>query len=188
MVRTDEGETVSLRLAAARRGDLDAFISILRDHDRRLRAVAWHLIGDRGLMDDALQEVAIKTARALPQLRDDAALAAWLRQTTYRVCIDLLRRESHWDPRAPEDMPERESPGSDPADTVIDRDLVDRILETLPPDQRAAVVLVDQEGLDYATTAELLGVPAGTVASRLNNARAKLRVALTAASDDRCLS
>jgi RNA polymerase sigma-70 factor (ECF subfamily) len=185
VVERDDGVRASLQLAAARRGDADAFIAILRDHDRRLRAVAWRLVGDRGLMDDALQEVAIKTARALPQLRDDAALTAWLRQTTYRVCIDLLRRESRWDPRAPEDMPERESPGSDPADGVSDRDLVDRVLATLPPDQRAAVVLVDQEGLDYATTAELLGVPAGTIASRLNNARARLRVALTAASEDR---
>jgi RNA polymerase sigma-70 factor (ECF subfamily) len=137
-------------------------------------------------MDDALQEVAIKTARALPQLRDDAALAAWLRRTTYRVCIDLLRRETQWDLRAPEDMPEGESPGSDPADVVADRDLMDGILATLPPDQRAAVVLVDQEGLDYATTAELLGVPAGTVASRLNSARAKLRAVLTTATEDPC--
>jgi RNA polymerase sigma-70 factor (ECF subfamily) len=83
-------------------------------------------------------------------------------------------------------MPEGESPGSDPADVVADRDLMDGILATLPPDQRAAVVLVDQEGLDYATTAELLGVPAGTVASRLNSARAKLRAVLTTATEDPC--
>jgi RNA polymerase sigma-70 factor (ECF subfamily) len=182
----DEGETVSLRLAAARRGDLDAFIAILRDHDRRLRAVAWRLVGDRDLMDDALQEVAIKAARALPGLRDDAALAAWLRQTTYRTCIDLLRRERRWDPRAPEDLPETMSADADPADAVADRDLVQRILDTLPPAQRAAVVLVDQEGLDYETAADLLGIPAGTVASRLNTARARLRQALEASSEVGC--
>jgi RNA polymerase sigma-70 factor, ECF subfamily len=174
-----------VRLAAARRGDPDAFIAILRDHDRALRAVAWRLVGDRDLMDDALQEVAIKAARALPQLRDDAALAAWLRQTTYRTCIDLLRRESRLDPRAPEDMPEGESADGDPALAVADRDVVDRILATLPSGHRAAVVLVDQEGLDYETAAELLGVPAGTVASRLNTARARLKAMLTAAPEER---
>ena len=62
-------------------------------HDRQLRAIAWRLLGERSLMDDALQEVAIKAARALPELRDDAALAAWLRRTTYRTCLDLLRRD-----------------------------------------------------------------------------------------------
>jgi RNA polymerase sigma-70 factor, ECF subfamily len=185
MVDRDDGATISLQLTAARRGDLNAFMAILRDHDRQLRAVAWRLVGDRDLMDDALQEVAIKTARALPQLRDDAALTAWLRQTTYRTCIDLLRRESRLEPRAPEDMPQTTAADADPANAVADRDLVDRILATLPPDQRAAVVLVDQEELDYATAAELLGIPAGTVASRLNTARSRLRAQL-AATEDRC--
>ena len=64
--------TTSLQPAAARRGDLDAFVAILQDNDRQLRAIAWRLLGERSLMDDALQEVAIKAARALPELRDDA--------------------------------------------------------------------------------------------------------------------
>ena len=67
-------------------------------------------------MDDALQEVAIKAARALPELRDDAALAAWLRRTTYRTCLDLLRREVRLDVRAPEDMPAGLGVGGDPAE------------------------------------------------------------------------
>jgi RNA polymerase sigma-70 factor, ECF subfamily len=169
------GVTASLQLAAARRGDLDAFVAILRGHDRQLRAIAWRLLGERGLMDDALQEVAIKAARALPELRDDAALAGWLRRTTYRTCLDLLRRDVRLDVRSPEDMPTGRTFGGDPADAVADQDLVARLLATLSPEQRAAVLLVDQEGLDYAATAELLGVPEGTVASRLATARAKLR-------------
>lgn len=175
MVDQGEGVTASLQLAAARRGDLGAFVAILQGHDRQLRAIAWRLLGEHSLMDDALQEVAIKAARALPELRDDAALAAWLRRTTYRTCLDLLRRDVRLDVRAPEDMPAGRAVGGDPADGVADRDLVARLLATLSPDQRAAVVLVDQEGLDYAATAELLGVPMGTVASRLATARAKLR-------------
>ena len=175
LIDRGDGVKASLQLAAARRGDLDAFVAILKGHDRQLRAIAWRLLGERGLMDDALQEVAIKAARALPGLRDDAALAGWLRRTTYRTCLDLLRREVRLDMRAPEDMPQGRALGGDPAEAVADQDLVTRLLATLSAEQRAAVVLVDQEGLDYAATAELLGVPAGTVASRLATARAKLR-------------
>ncbi len=105
MADRGDGVTTSMRLAAARRGDLDAFVTLLKRHDRQLRAIAWRLLGDRSLMDDALQEVAIKAARALPELRDDDALAAWLRRTTYRTCVDLLRRDGRLDLRAPEDMP-----------------------------------------------------------------------------------
>ena len=166
MVDRGGGVTASLQLAAARRGDLTAFVAILKGHDRQLRAIAWRLLGERGLMDDALQEVAIKAARALPELRDDAALAAWLRRTTYRTCLDLPRRDVRLDVRAPEDMPPgRAWPATPP--TPWPTATWSRGSLTLSPDQRAAVVLVDQEGLDYAATAELLGVPAGTVASRL---------------------
>lgn len=175
MDKRGDGVATSLQLAAARRGDANAFVAILKGHDRQLRAIAWRLLGERSLMDDALQEVAIKAARALPGLRDDDALATWLRRTTYRTCLDLLRRDVRLDVHAPEDMPEGPAAAADPADTVADQDLVTRLLSTLSPEQRAAVVLVDQEGLDYSATAELLGVPAGTVASRLATARAKLR-------------
>jgi RNA polymerase sigma-70 factor (ECF subfamily) len=179
LVGTQDGEVAGATVAAAQRGDADAFVAIMRHHDRRLRLIAWRLVGDRSLMDDALQEVAIKAARALPGLRNDSALAAWLQRTTYRTCLDLLRREGRLEVRAPEDMPVSESVAADPADIVADRDAVARLLAALPADQRAAVVLVDQEGLDYRSTAKLLGVPTGTIASRLANARATLRRALT---------
>ena len=80
-------------VAAARRGDQDAFIAILQNHDRRLRRIASCLLGDRDLMDDALQEVAVKAARALPALRDPDAVGAWLSRTAYRTCVDMLRRQ-----------------------------------------------------------------------------------------------
>lgn len=183
LVEGDDGIAVSLQLASARRGDVDAFVAIMRHYDRPLRTIAWRLVGDRSLMDDALQEVAIKAARALPGLRDDSAFPAWLRRTTYRTCIDLLRREGRLDVRAPEDMPAGVAVAADPADAVADRDLVARLLAILPPDQRAAVVLVDQEGLDYRAAAKLLGVPMGTIASRLANAREKLRRALASSTE-----
>ena len=167
-------------VAAARHGDEDAFIAILQSHDRRLRRIASCLLGDRDLMDDALQEVAVKAARALPTLRDPDAVGAWLARTTYRTCVDMIRRQRALVLLAPEDLPEFGAVAADFVDELAARDTVARLLATLTPEQRVAVVLVDQEGLDYRLAAELLDIPAGTIGSRLSKARAVLRRAVTA--------
>jgi RNA polymerase sigma-70 factor (ECF subfamily) len=167
-------------VAAARRGDEDAFIAILQSHDRRLRRIASCLLRDRDLMDDALQEVAVKAARALPTLRDPDAIGAWLSRTTYRTCVDLLRRQRRLVLLAPDELPEPDAGGADFVDELAARDAVARLLATLTPEQRVAVVLVDQEGLDYRLAAEILDIPAGTIGSRLSKARAVLRRAVTA--------
>ena len=167
-------------VAAARRGDEDAFIAILQSHDRRLRRIASCLLRDRDLMDDALQEVAVKAARALPTLRDPDAIGAWLSRTTYRTCVDLLRRQRRLVLLAPDELPEPDAGGADFVDELAARDAVARLLATLTPEQRVAVVLVDQEGLDYRLAAEILDIPAGTIGSRLSKARAALRRAVTA--------
>jgi RNA polymerase sigma-70 factor (ECF subfamily) len=168
-----------LTLAAARRGDGTAFVAILKHYDRRMRLIATRLLGERGLMDDALQEVAIKTARALPGLRDPATLGAWLCRVTYTTCLDLLRREKRLMLMAPGQMPEgHASSGADFTDALADREAVAQLLATLSPELRLTVILVDQEDLDYATTAQILGIPSGTVASRVSTARAALRRSL----------
>ena len=131
-------------------------------------------------MDDALQEVAVKAARALPTLRDPNAVGAWLSRTTYRTCVDLLHRRRGLVLLAPEDLPEPDASGADFVDELGARDAVTRLLATLTPEQRLAVVLVDQEGLDYHLAAEILGISSGTIGSRLSKARAVLRRAVIA--------
>jgi RNA polymerase sigma-70 factor (ECF subfamily) len=173
-------EVDELVLARARHGDQDAFASIVGHYDHRLRALAFRLLGDRDRMDDVLQEAYVKAFRALPRFKGASALGTWLYRITYNACLDDLRRrpavpavtyDSDWaatiaDPR----------PG--PADVVVDRDDLAAALDRLPTDQRAAVMLVDAYGLDYAEAAEVLGVRAGTIGSRLNRAHASLRTAL----------
>ena len=66
----------------------------------------------------------------------------------------------------------------DVADEIVARDELETALAALPPLERAAVLLVDANGFDYATAARILGVPPGTIASRLNRARASLRATL----------
>lgn len=165
-------------IAAARRGDVRAFETVLRHYDRRLRVIADRVLGDRQLMDDALQEVAIKALRGLPSYRGDAPLGAWLCRIATTTCLDYLRRSRPEDPTAPDAMPESVSGGHDPADRLDARERLAAALAALPADQRVAVLLIDQFGYDYRTAAEALGVPVGTAASRVAAARARLRAAL----------
>jgi RNA polymerase sigma-70 factor (ECF subfamily) len=165
-----------VRLAeSAVAGDPHAFWSLVEPHDRGLRALAYRLLGDRDLMDDALQEAYLKAFRALPSFRGDARMASWLYRIVYNTCLDQLRRARLRQHASLEATAERCDPGPDPADVAVRRRDLAAALALLPPDMRAAVLLVDAEGMDYREAAEILGISRGTVASRLNRARAHLR-------------
>ena len=165
-------------MAAAITGDQAAFARVIAHYDPRLRALAWRLLGDRSAMDDALQETYIRTYRSLPGFRHGSAPGTWLHRITYNVCIDELRRRSRRPTSPFDDLVAEADPGPAPDTMVVERSVLATALAALPPDQRAAVLLVDAEGYDYADAGEVLGVPAGTVASRLSRARATLRHAL----------
>ena len=173
------GEVAPDVLRRAKAGDRQAFTEVVRHYDHRLRALAYRLLGDRAAMDDALQEAYVKAFRALPAFREDAGLGTWLYQITYRACVDLQRRESrHQAGTGAWSAPETPAPTADPAATAARRTDLQRALAALPVDQRAAVLLVDAEGLDYDAAAAVLGVAPGTIASRLSRARAALRAVL----------
>ena len=167
-------------LAAAARGDDEAFVSVMRHYDRRLRIVAYHVVGSRPLMDDVLQEVTLRAYRSLSRFRGDSSLGTWLCRITYRASCDALARADRLYPMPPDELPEPHDCEPDLAETLATRAALADAFAALPPEQRLAVLLVDREGYDYATTAEILGVPPGTLASRLSAARAKLRDCLSA--------
>jgi RNA polymerase sigma-70 factor (ECF subfamily) len=169
----------------ARAGRHEDFTALVRHYDARLRGLAYRLLGaDRARMDDALQEAYLRAYRSIGAFRSDAGFGSWLYRITYNACIDELRKAR------------RQPTPVDGADPVWDRsaattgiegrvaaaDATARALATLPDEQRIAVVLVDAEGLDHATAAQILGVPPGTVASRLSRGRAALRRAIGAQS------
>jgi len=160
-------------LARARRGDQRAFARLVRHYDDGLRALAYRLLGDRDRMDDALQEAYVRAFRGLPSFRGDSSPGTWLYRIAYNACIDELRRGRQVVPL--ESIRERADPRPGPADFVPMRSALAEGLAALPPDDRAAVLLVDAQGFDYRSAAEILGVPEGTVASRLNRTRAQLR-------------
>lgn len=145
------------------------FAKLVREHDAALRALAFRLLGDRDRMDDALQEAYLRAYRALPRFRGDSAISTWLYRIVYNACLDELRNAPQV--VALDSVRERADPRPGAAESL---ELADA-LASLPPADRAAVLLVDAQGFDYRSAAEVLGIPEGTIASRLNRARAHLR-------------
>jgi RNA polymerase sigma-70 factor (ECF subfamily) len=167
-------------LRRARDGDPRAFKEIFAHYDRRLRGLASRVLRDPQAMDDAMQEAAIKAFRGLPQFREDASLGTWLYRITYTTCLNYLRDHGPIPGIGIDDDEGRSVGLDDPSElaTAV-LDLRDTLLR-LTPQQRVAVLLVIQQGYDVRTAAEILGIPAGTMASRLAAARAALRRALSA--------
>ncbi|MDX6482087.1 MAG: polymerase sigma-70 factor, subfamily [Gaiellaceae bacterium] len=160
------GRTDELEIQRVRRLDADAFVGLVERHDLSHRRLAFRLLGDGDRMDDVLQEAYTRAFRALPRFRGDSSLETWLYRIVYNACVDDLRRH-----RAHETLDEwDERLAATPAETDERLDLA-AALASLPPELRAVVLLVDAEGLSYAEAADVLGAPAGTIASRLNRAR-----------------
>jgi RNA polymerase sigma-70 factor (ECF subfamily) len=163
-------------LHRAQRGDHGAFHEIVDHYEGRLRVLAYHLLRDADLMNDALQDTFVKAWGGLPGFRGDAALGTWLHQICYRICLDYLRRQKIRP--AGEELPAELADPADEVGNLALREQVTAALDRLPVEQRAILLLVDREGYDYGTVAEALQIPVGTVASRLSLARAAVRRAL----------
>jgi RNA polymerase sigma-70 factor, ECF subfamily len=168
-------EVDDLVLQRARQGDRDAFGAIVARYEERLRILAFHMLRDAEQMNDVVQDTFVKAYAGLPGYRGEAALGTWLHSICCRVCLDHLRTAR--DRPQTEEIHENLADPADDAERLALRDEVAVALATLPPAQRAVLLLVDREGYDYATVAEALDVPLGTVASRLSHARKAFRAA-----------
>lgn len=164
---------------AACRGDHRAFRRLVDRYDDGLRRLAFHLLGSREAMDDVLQEAYLSAYRGLPQFRGESEVGTWLYRIAYTSCLQRLRRKERLEPTEDRELEALAAPEPDPADEVEQRDEVHRALAALSPEQCAAVLLVHRDGFSYADTAEILGVPVGTVASRVAGARRILEKSLT---------
>ena len=158
---------------AARAGDADAFMAIYDAYVTRLRGLAFRTLGDPDLLDDVMQDVAVKAFVGLPHFRGDCAVGTWLFQITYRTCLNLQRGRGRVVPLPDVELPADDAT-ADPAESVLLHIELAAALASLTAAQRAVVFLVLEEGLDHHAAARVLGVPPGTVASRLSSARAAL--------------
>lgn len=165
---------------AAREGDCEAFMQLVRAHQARVRALAYGLLGDRALAEDVAQEVFLRAWRGLRGFRGDASFSTWLYTIARRTALEYARRP------VLQTIPlEQAPPLVDRRDTdpVLRWDL-ERALQALHADRREAFLLVAVLGLSYQEAGGIAGCPPGTVASRVFRARAQLSAALRLAEED----
>ena len=164
---------------AARRGDREAYADLIRVRGDWLFAVAQRILRDVDRTEDAVQDALVIAWRDLRSLRDPDRFDAWLRRLLVRSCIAEARRERRLEARIrvlPMDIPGT----SDDYLGIAARDELERAVRRLPPEQRAILVLRHFVGLETAQIAETIGIPAGTVRSRLHHAHRAMRAALEA--------
>jgi RNA polymerase sigma-70 factor (ECF subfamily) len=164
---------------AAQRGDQSAFVDLVRLHGDRLFSIAQRILRDVDRAEDALQDALVIAWRDLPGLRDPDRFDAWIHRLLTNVCIAQARRERRRTTNLrllPEDAPA----APDDLLSVADRDQLDRGFRRLSPNERAILVLHHFVGHTPSEIAEMLGLPPGTVRSRLHHAHRAMRAALEA--------
>jgi RNA polymerase sigma-70 factor (sigma-E family) len=155
--------------------DVTAFSEFVEARSASLFRSAYLMVGDHQLAQDLLQEALVKTLLAWPRLRDRANVDAYTRRIIVTTAISWRRRRSfHERPR--DTLPERVDP--DLVDAVVTHDAVVAALLTVPPRQRAAIVLRYYDDLTEAQTADVMGCSVGTVKSQVSVGLRRLREAL----------
>ncbi len=171
---------------AAKKGDLDAFNRLILEYQDLAFNVAYRILGDPDLAADATQVGFISAYKHLKGFRG-GSFRSWILRIVTNACYDELRRQKRR-PTTPlepltdagEEIESPEwlaDPSESPEEAALRAELgkaIEECIQTLDPDFRAVLVLVDVQGMDYAEAASILGRPLGTVKSRL--ARSRVRV------------
>ncbi|MFW6437627.1 MAG: RNA polymerase sigma factor [Armatimonadota bacterium] len=173
-------------LRASRAGDAEAFDHLVEAHYRSVYNTAYRMLRTPSAASDATQATFVRVWEALSSFRGDASFSTWLYRITMNVCLDELRRSKNrplsltvedddGEPAGERDMPDFSDEPSGTAEQRELQQLVHEAIGRLSDDFRAVIVLYDIRGLSYQEISEALGVPLGTVKSRLNRARQALR-------------
>jgi RNA polymerase sigma-70 factor, ECF subfamily len=163
----------------AQRGDEGAFASLAVAAGNRLYAIAHRILRDVHLADDATQQALLNVWRQLPQLRDPARFDAWSYRLLVRACYAEARKGRLWSPNV-RLLPVDEPVAEDELGPIFDRDQLDRGFRRLSVEHRTVLVLHHHLDMSLEEVAETLGIPVGTVRSRLHYAMRGLRAALEA--------
>ncbi|HEU4673145.1 MAG TPA: sigma-70 family RNA polymerase sigma factor [Candidatus Limnocylindrales bacterium] len=163
----------------ARAGDREAFAGLAQLHADRMFSIARRILRDFELAEDAVQEALVAAWRELPRLRDAERFEAWLTRIVVHRCYAMSKTTRARSAVRRLD-PGQDVPGPDALSALHDRDELERGFRRLPIGHRAVLVLHHYVGLEPTDIAEALGIPPGTVRSRLHYAHRALRAALEA--------
>jgi RNA polymerase sigma-70 factor, ECF subfamily len=164
-------------VARARRGDADAFETLVVDHHHRLFRVAHGILRDPHLAEDATQQAFLDMWREIRRLRDPARFEAWSYRVLVRVCYREVKRRPDWAPAS--ELSLAEVPlAADQYGSVAHRDQLERAFQHLSMDHRTVIVLHHLLDMTLEAIAETLDIPLGTAHSRLGRAMKALRAAM----------
>jgi RNA polymerase sigma-70 factor, ECF subfamily len=153
-------------------GDREAFDAVMRNHQDRVFSVCLRILGDRERALDATQDTFLTVFRKAGQFQGRSAVGTWIYRIAVNTCYDQLRRAQR---RPSEVLPDHVDPIDPAAEEALAsaavRPEIEVALAQLPGDFRNAVVLSDLEGMSLPEVAEILGVPIGTVKSRVFRGR-----------------
>jgi RNA polymerase sigma-70 factor (ECF subfamily) len=169
----------------SQRGDTQAFDRLVAEHYVMVYNTAYRMLGSPDQAEDAAVEAFSRAFRSLDRFRGDSAFSTWLYRIVTNVCLDYLRGAQPVGPSLDEGWGEdgdqaRDVPDDtdNPARAALQRrrqQVVHQALQRLSGDHRAVLVLYDLHGFSYEEVSAILGVPVGTVKSRLNRARHALK-------------
>lgn len=170
----------------AQKGDLEAFNRLVLAYQDAIYTHAYRMLGDESAADDAAQEAFIAAYQAIKTFRG-GSFRAWLFRIVTNQCYDELRRRQRRPTTPLEPLTDNDEEVESPrwigdnsnspeemADQQALREAIQLCLNRLPQEFRSVVLLVDLQGMDYTEAARVLGIPIGTIKSRL--ARARLRI------------
>ena len=175
-------------VAAARKGDPDAFESLVRAYEKRVYALALRMCGNPQDAAEAAQEAFLAAWQGLPRFRGEASFSSWLYRLTSNACIDLLRREKHHraaagpsldDDALPLELPDTAPSPQEQAEREELREAIEEGLQSLSPEHRAVLILREMQQLSYEEIAAVLELDLGTVKSRISRGRKQLCAFLT---------
>jgi len=160
----------SILVRAAQNGDVDAFEELVRRYQTSIYRVALRMLGSRADAQDAVQETFVRAWRGLPRFRHESAISTWLYRIVTRRALDRIASR-----RSTGTLDEVEvEAGPDPAQAAEHQErfrAVRQAIAKLPPEQRAALVLREFEGLSYQEVAQVLGASVPAIKTRIHRAR-----------------
>ena len=166
-------------MVRAQEGDEGAFRDLTHAVGPRLFGVAFSIVRERTLAEDATQQALLRIWRKLPRLREPARFEAWAYRILVHACYAEAKRAPCWEQELGT-APPAVTVAADAFAAVVDRDELERGFRRLSVDHRAVIVLHHLLDLTLDQTAEALGIPVGTVRSRLYHAMQGMRAALDA--------
>ena len=171
-------------IAAARNGDQESFEKLVRLYEKRVFSLTSRMCRNSADAEEAAQEAFLAAWQALPAFRGDASFATWLYRLVSNACVDILRREGRHQGMAGPSLDDEESSPEPPDKSPSPHALAERAelrrqieagLAALPPEYRQVLILREIHQCTYDEIAQICSIDLGTVKSRINRGRKRLR-------------